>query len=51
MRNMSDGQKGCAMIVAIPLILLFAIFNFVFVLLPLLIFIRVRRLFGPKKRP
>ena len=46
MRNMSDGQKGCALIVAIPLIMLFAILNFVFVLIPLMIFARIRRLFG-----
>jgi hypothetical protein len=48
---MSDGQKGCAMIVAIPLIMLFAIFNVVFVLIPRLIIARVRRLFGPPRRP
>ena len=39
------------MIVAIPLIMLFAIFNIVFVLLPRLLFARVRRLFGPPRRP
>jgi len=50
MREMSDGQKGCALLVGIPLIMLFAIFNFVFVLLPLLIFVKVRKLFGRPKR-
>jgi hypothetical protein len=50
MREMSDGQKGCALLVGIPLIMLFAIFNFVFVLLPRLIFAKVRKLFGPPKR-
>ena len=48
---MSDGQNGCALIVAIPLIMLFALFNMVFVLIPRLIFARVRRLFGRPGRP
>jgi hypothetical protein len=44
-------RQGCLMIAAIPLIMAFAILNFVFVFLPLLIFVKVRRLFGRPKRP
>ena len=45
MRQMSDGQKGCAMLLAVPVLILFAIFNIVFVLLPRLAFAKVRKLF------
>ncbi len=50
MREMSDGQKGCALLIGIPLVILFALFNFLFVVLPLRIFGKVRRLFGRPKR-
>ncbi|HTU09471.1 MAG TPA: hypothetical protein VMG08_01130 [Allosphingosinicella sp.] len=46
-----DGRKGCLMVAAIPLVILFAIFNFVFVFLPLLIVVKLRRLLGRPKRP
>ena len=46
---MSDTEKGCVMMVAIPLIMLTAVCMFLFFYLPLRAFVAVRGLFGGKR--
>jgi len=43
---MGDTGKGCVMILAIPLVMLTAVLMFVFVYLPLRLFIGAARLLG-----
>ena len=48
-RPMSETEKGCAMLIGIPLVMLMAVFMFVFFYLPMRLFIGASRLLGFRK--
>jgi hypothetical protein len=49
MREMSNAQKGCVMMIGIPLVMLMAVGMFLFFYLPMRLFIAVRSLFGGRR--